>query len=283
MKKRNKQVTEIPKFILVTFKVLSKISSKITTLLAVKLFSTPINYSKPKRELDYYNNSKKYFISIPEINKKIRIFEFGNFEKKVLLVHGWSGRGTQLNKIAEKFNCLGYTCISFDAPAHGKSEGKTTLMIEFVACIMEIEKRYQFEYAIGHSLGGMSVLKAMSQGLKVKKSVVIGIGDLIEDIIIDFVNKLKLDLKYVSRINTSFERKFGLKMKDFASSNSVKNIEQPILIIHDQDDYDVPVSCAYSIKKASKNATLLITNKLGHRKVLSDEKVLEKIVEFLEN
>lgn len=283
MRKRKKPVTEIPKFILLIFNILSKISSRLTTFLAVRVFSTPIKYKTPKRELEYYKNSKKYFLDIPALNKKIRIYEYGNFDKKVLLVHGWSGRGTQLITIAEKFNSLGYTCISFDAPAHGKSEGKTTLMIEFVACIMEIEKHHQFEYAIGHSLGGMSVLRAMAQGLKVKKAIVLGIGDLIEDIIIDFVTKLKLDLKYVSLINQSFERKFGLKMKDFASSVSVQKIEQPIMIIHDENDLDVPVSCAYSIEKNSKNVKLLITKKLGHRKILSDEKVIKEMIDFLEN
>jgi pimeloyl-ACP methyl ester carboxylesterase len=283
LRKRKKPVTKIPKFILLIFKLLSKISSRLTTLLAVKLFSTPIKYKTPKREHEYYNNSNKYFLNIPELNKKIRIFEYGNFDKKVLLVHGWSGRGTQLNIIAEKFNSLGYTCISFDAPAHGKSDGKTTLMVEFVACIMELEKQHQFEYAVGHSLGGMSVLRAMSQGLKVKKAVVIGIGDLIEDIIIDFVTKLKLDLKFVNLINQSFEQKFGLKMNDFASSVSVQKIEQPIMIIHDENDLDVPVSCAYSIEKNSKNVKLLITKKLGHRKILSDEKVIKEMIDFLEN
>ncbi|MFY7810519.1 MAG: alpha/beta fold hydrolase [Flavobacterium sp.] len=281
MRKRKKAITTIPKFIVLIFSILMKISTRLTTLLAVKLFSTPIKYKMPKRELDYYNQSKKYFIEIPAIEKKIRIFEYGNFEKKVLLVHGWSGRGTQLNKIAEKLNSLGYTCISFDAPAHGKSEGKSTLMVEFVACILEIEKKYQIEYAIGHSLGGMSVLRAMYEGLKVKKAVVIGIGDLIEDIVKDFVEKLQLDLKYVQLINDNFEQKFGLKMNDYSSSNSVKNIEEPILIIHDEDDLDIPISCAYSIAKNSKNGFLLVTKKLGHRKILSSEKVIEEIVEFI--
>jgi alpha-beta hydrolase superfamily lysophospholipase len=85
--------------------------------------------------------------------------------KRVLLVHGWSGRGTQLFKIADELLKQGYSTISFDAPAHGKSPGKTTIMVDFITTI-EINKQFgPFDAAIGHSLGGMSVLNA-KKGLK---------------------------------------------------------------------------------------------------------------------
>jgi hypothetical protein len=42
------------------------------------------------------------------------------------------GRGTQLFKIADELLKQGYSTISFDAPAHGKSPGKTTIMVDFI-------------------------------------------------------------------------------------------------------------------------------------------------------
>ena len=41
---------------------------------------------------------------------------------------------------------------------------------------------------IGHSLGGMSVLNAIKQNLQVKKAVIIGSGDIIQDIIDQFID-----------------------------------------------------------------------------------------------
>jgi hypothetical protein len=38
---------------------------------------------------------------IPEIKKEIVVYEYGYSQKKVL-VHGWSGEGTQLFKIADE-------------------------------------------------------------------------------------------------------------------------------------------------------------------------------------
>ena len=43
---------------------------------------------------------------------------------KTLLLHGWSGRGTQLYTFAETLQKEGMEVITFDMPAHGKSLGK---------------------------------------------------------------------------------------------------------------------------------------------------------------
>ena len=69
------------------------------------------------------------------------------------MVHGWSGRGTQLYAIADKLLENGFMTISFDGPAHGQSSGKTTMMPEFMETCLEIDKKYgPFEIGIGHSL-----------------------------------------------------------------------------------------------------------------------------------
>src|SRR3970040_2839753 len=184
---------KIPKLILQTSKFIAYFSSKLVTLFAAKLFTSPIKHKIPKRELEMDSKSIQKLIEIPSINKKVVLYQYGKSSKKILLVHGWSGRGTQLFKIADELVKAGYSTISFDAPAHGKSPGKTTIMVDFIATILEIDKQFApFEAAIGHSLCGMSVLNAISKGLKVNHAVVIGSGDIVEDIMHDFVAKLEL-------------------------------------------------------------------------------------------
>jgi hypothetical protein len=53
-----------------------------------------------------------------------------------------------LFKIADELLKQGYS-ISFDAPAHGKSPGKTTIMVDFITTILEIDKQFgPFDAAI---------------------------------------------------------------------------------------------------------------------------------------
>ena len=281
-KEKSVQSIEIPKIILFIAKFLSVFSSKLTTLFAAKLFTTPIKHKIPKREHAMEHESAQKTITISEINKEIVVYEYGKSDKKILLVHGWSGRGTQLVKIADELLKNGFMTISFDAPAHGKSKGNSSIMIEFIASILEIEKQYgPFEFAIGHSLGGMSVLNAIKQNLKIKKAVIIGSGDIIQDIIDDFISKLRLNPEYGIKLRNHFEAKFGGKMDDYSAYKAAEKTEIPVLIIHDKDDHDVSVKAAYNIQKHLKNSEIMITESLGHRKILGDDDVIKKIIEFL--
>jgi pimeloyl-ACP methyl ester carboxylesterase len=278
------QSLKIPKIILLTSKLISFISPKLITLFAAKLFTTPIKHKIPKRELEMDRKSIQKLISIPAINKEVVVYEYGKSEKKILLVHGWSGRGTQLFKIADELLNNGYSTISFDAPAHGKSPGKTTIMVDFIATILEIEKQFgPFEVAIGHSLGGMSVLNAIKQGLSVQHAVVIGSGDIVEDIIDDFIAKLQLKASVSKHLRMHFEKKYREKMNDYSAFLAAKETSIPVLVIHDNDDPEVPVKAGKHIYEHLKNGKLLLTDGLGHRKILGNPKVMERIIQFIKN
>ena len=278
------QSLKIPKIILLTSKLISFISPKLITLFAAKLFTTPIKHKIPKRELEMDRNSLQKLVSIPAIGKEVVVYEYGKSEKKVLLVHGWSGRGTQLFKIADELLKVGYSTVSFDAPAHGKSPGKDTIMVDFIATILEIEKQFgPFEAAIGHSLGGMSVLNAIKKGLKVNYAVVIGSGDIVEDIIDDFVAKLELKPTVSTLLRLHFEKKYGEKMNSYSAFLAAKETAIPVLVIHDNNDPEVPVKAGIHIHKYLKNGELLLTDGLGHRKILGNSKVIEKTVQFIQN
>lgn len=273
---------KIPLLILVSAKLCALISRKLVTAYAAKLFTTPIKHKIPKRELKMDSESIQKRILIPSINKNIMVYEYGKSDKKILLVHGWSGRGTQLFKISDVLLEDGFSVVSFDAPAHGKSEGSTTIMSEFIESILEIEKQYgPFEITIGHSLGGMSVLNSIKDGLKVKKAVIIGSGDIVQDILNEFIFKLGLKSEISIRLRDYFENKYLVKMDDFSAYKAAKEIEIPVLVIHDENDPEVPVKSGIHIHEHLKNGSLFLTQGLGHRKLLGNQNVIKKIIEFI--
>ena len=282
MKSKIEKTVAVPKLILFTGKLLQLISVKATLLFAARLFTTPIKHKIPKREIGMDTHSVQQKISIPSIKKEIIVYQYGTANKKILLVHGWSGRGTQLVKIADECIKQGYSTISFDAPAHGKSPGNQSIMTEFIASIMEVDRLYgPFQAAIGHSLGGMALLNATKEGLKIAKLVTIGSGDKVKDILDDFVAKLELKPEMSDLLQLHFEHQFGTTMDRYSSYHAAKEITIPVLIIHDENDSEVPVKAALHIHQHLKKGTLFLTKKLGHRKILGNPEVIEKTVNFI--
>ena len=278
------QSLKIPKIILLSSKVIAYFSPKLVTLFAAKLFTSPIKHKIPKRELEMDSKSRKNLVEIPKINKKVVLYQYGKSDKKILLVHGWSGRGTQLFKIADELLKAGYSTISFDAPAHGKSSGKYAIISDYVETILEIERQFgPFEAAVGHSLGGMTLLNSIKKGLAINHLVIIGSGDIVTDILDDFVAKLELKPGISNQLQLYFEKKYGEEMDNYSSYKSAMEISIPVLVVHDKNDQEVPVTAGINIHKHLKNGELLLTEGLGHRKILGNHSVIEKIVEFIKS
>ncbi len=282
--KNNKIINtiEIPKPILISGKILQSISSRLATLFAAKLFSTPLKFKIPERELMMRESAKNKLIRIDAIKKKVMVYTYGYSKKKVLLVHGWSGRGTQLYQIADKILENKMMVVSFDAPAHGLSSGKNTTMIDFVKSIQQIDKEFgPFEAAIGHSFGGMSLLNSISEGLKLNSLVIIGADNSIPEIIKSFVKKIELKPGIAGKLESYYNKKLGIKMEDHSSQKAAINVKIPTLVIHDSEDRFVPVSSAISIRQNLKYGELLITNGLGHHKIFKDKQIIQRILEFI--
>tara|TARA_R110001583_G_scaffold78855_1_gene213506 strand:- start:1063 stop:1944 length:882 start_codon:yes stop_codon:yes gene_type:complete len=280
--KHTNNTPKIPSLIIYIGKFLQFFCPPLATKYAIKLFGTPIRHKMPEREKMMAKSAQKELVFIPNLNKEVMVYTYGYSKRKVLLIHGWSGRGTQLYKIADRLLENGFMTISFDAPAHGKSPGKATMMTEFITTAMYLEKQYgPFEIAIGHSLGGMTVLNSVKNGLKINKAVTIGSGDIITDILTNFVNKLQFKPKMVLKMKTYFLKNFGEEIDNYSASVAAKDVKISTFVIHDTCDKEVAVSCAYNIRQNLQKGELLITNGLGHTRILKDNLVVNRIIEFI--
>lgn len=276
------QVLLTPKYILSTGKILTALSPFLASRFAAKLFLSPFRYKLPKREMEMDKKSIQETINVPSINREIVVYKYGTGSKKVLLMHGWSGSGTQLCIIANALVNQGFSVLSFDAPAHGKASGKTSMMPFFIEAVHHIEKEYgPFEAAIGHSLGGMSLLKAVKDGFKVKKLVIIGTANSVTHITKEFAKNMKLNEKVATLMKAYFDKKFGEDMDNYSGAFSAESVKVPTLVIHDKNDIDVHISSAYEIAEKLEYGELFLTEGLGHRKILGNQEVINKITTFI--
>ena len=273
---------KIPNSVQVIAKIIHFFSPRLTIFLAAKLFTSPIDYKRPKREFAMLEASQRKKLFVPSIGKEIDVLSYGYSNKKVLLAHGWAGRSTQLFMIANKLLENGYMVISFDAPAHGSSTGKTTNLLENVTTVKALCSAFgPFVAGIGHSFGGMTLLNAEAKYNAFNCLVTVGSGDTISIILQNFAFQLGLKKKIGNKLYQYFKKKWQVEIDNFASSEMAKKITIPSFTVHDALDGDVHVSCAVKIRQNLKNGQLLITNGLGHTKILRDQESTNRIVNFI--
>lgn len=284
MAQKKAKVLEVPNYIKNTSKVLVAVNKKIAAAFALKLFETPIKYKLPKREQKMFEVSHKSKLLLPDCKKEILVYENKFGPKKVLLVHGWNGRGTQLVSIAKMFKEHNYTIVSFDAPGHGKSPKNTTNMKDFIEAIRVLSKKYDgFDVIVGHSLGGMSIMNSLASGIVTEKAVIIGSGNKTADITTDFLQSIGMDKKISPLLIRLFEHKYQDTMSNYDVAPKAKKVTLPVLVIHDKNDIDVPYNAAETICENLPDGTLMLTEGLGHRKILGDEHVIKTIEDFVCN
>ena len=202
----------------------------------------------------------------------------------VLLVHGWSGRGSQMAFIAKALAGQGFKVITFDAFAHGESPGKQTTMLEFVEIIKHISKSYpEFEAIVGHSIGAVSAAKAIKQGVKSKRLVTIGAPANAHYIVEAFSIMINGSDKVKNYLQTFLEKYTNKNLSDFSLAKISSELTIPGLIIHDAKDHDVLLSQAQLVEESWSKARLLSTKGLGHTRILRDEKVIKHILKFIKN
>ncbi len=280
-KKKQLQNFKIPRYIINIGKFLQFFSAGLTVKYVKYLFQKPIRHRMPEAEKYLLNDVEMSYLDIPEISKKIAVYKWGKGDKKALVVHGWSGRATQMFKIIQALLDAGYTVYSFDAPAHGKSTGSRTMMPEFIKTIHTIAETYgAFDLVVGHSMGGIASLNVQGAYADFKKMVVIGTPDSIFNIFHGFVKQLELKPKIAEKLIAVFEKITGKSIFEFHGSHQAEKIDVPVLVIHDEQDREVPVSDAHNNHKHLKNGKLLITKGLGHNRILKNKDVVATIVDF---
>ena len=281
-KKNTSPVLRIPTWIRFGVWLSQQLSTSLATQLALYLFFRPQRFKRPVREQEMHEHALQTSSYVPEIDKVIQVFRFAGKGPKVLLLHGWSGRGTQLFAFADELRKSNAEVVTFDMPAHGQSLGNKTNIVELVACIKEVHTKYgPFDHAIAHSMGSMALLRALRDGILMKSVAIIGSGDKIRNVFYRFSEQLQFSDKVTEQMIQTVEKKFGMNLESYSSSMSLEHLEMPLLIVHDKDDKETPFVYSKDLHEIANNSELLLTSGLGHYRILRDSKTVQHIVQFI--
>lgn len=247
---------------------------------AEDIFLTPSRVPRPVSEKTWFESAKKTTYS-----GGIAAFEWGPADGPIVaLIHGWSGRGTQMAAFAGPLVEQGYRVIAFDGPAHGDSAGEQTNVGEYAQFIIRMQQELKpFKAVVAHSFGAGCSVFAAARGLKVEKLVLVAGPSRYEVIVGQYLKFIGLSSKSQDYFYQSLAAKVGMPAKELNVGQIGESLSIPAMVVHDRDDKEVRFDSALDIKQAWPHVQLVETQGLGHRRILKDPTVIQQVVEFIQS
>ena len=282
MKKNNAQSIGNPlplRILRTVYPVLEKTIPSLAFKLAFRLFFTPIRYPTPARELPIQEKAEKFTAKIN--GKRTQFYSWGDKQNPLaIVVHGWMGRASQFYKLVDAFVARNYHVIGFDGPAHGASAGRSTNIFEFAEAIEYISENYgPIHCAMGHSFGGITILNAIERGTQIDNVIMIATPTISSDIVKQFEEKINASPATGDRFLKEVSERYGIAFEYISASEIIKRIKlKNLMLVHDENDRDVPIGHAELMKELFPEAQTIFTQGLGHTRILRNDAVINRII-----
>jgi pimeloyl-ACP methyl ester carboxylesterase len=206
----------------------------------------------------------------------------------VFLAHGWGSSAARMTSFVEPLVGRGFSVVAWDGPGHGRSDGTTSSIIELIAALRAVtewtaaaDAGAVHAGAIGHSIGGAAIALAGRQGIRFRRVVCIGTPSSLEAPSHEIMIRLGLSDDVRARMQRRIEGRFGITWSRLAVRHAVPDRPLPLLLIHDQGDLAVPVEESARIAEVWPGAELMLTQGLGHHRIVHDPQVVARATAFL--
>jgi pimeloyl-ACP methyl ester carboxylesterase len=268
--------SQAPKWLRTSFYGASRVAPSLTSAVAAHLFRST-RRSKPRPgERDVLETATGSTVA------GMKVWTWGE-GPTVLLVHGWNGRGTQLGAFVEPLVARGYRVVAFDAIGHGESAGTQSSLPEFANCIRQVVDELGGVHGIiAHSLGGAATTFALAYGLSAERLVFVSPPADPREFLKIFGTGLGITDEVRVRVKARVERRLGIAMEDMQAFGIAPYMQLPLLVIHDENDKEVPVAVGKGVAASWPGADLIVTKGLGHQRILRDAGVKDSAVSFID-
>lgn len=217
--------------------------------------------------------------------QRVRTYHWGDGQRTVLFVHGFEARAASFAGFVPPLLDAGLSVLAYDAPGHGDSAGTGVTILDHRRIIERLHGQHgPFHSIVAHSFGGLCAYYAVRGGVKTGRLVTIGAMSDFDALRLAFCERLSLRPVISRQLQLRTERLFA-PLTDvwrlFSPVHRPEEITVPLLVMHDSADREIAVEHAHRLAAAYPAARLVITEGLGHRRILRDQTVVSTVLDFL--
>lgn len=217
--------------------------------------------------------------------RQIAMWRWGSRDAPaVVLAHGWGGYAAQMRAFVFPLVQAGYRVIAYDQPAHGVSEGRLTGLPDFADVLAEVAGIHGSVAAVvAHSLGGAAAALALANGkASFKKVVLVSPPSDLVGYSRRFARWYWMPEAVRKGMQAAIEERYGVRWENLEVPRVAPRLSAQALVIHDRDDRLMPWTHGATVARHWPGAKLMSTEGLGHRRILSDERVTRAAAEFID-
>lgn len=268
---------------------LARIAPDRAARLAERLYFSPRRYPTPPRERAWTADASAVRFTtdsgaLAALRWTPSPFPWERTRGTVLLAHGWEGRGAQLGALAKPLTDRGFAVVALDAPAHGRSPGRETDLFAYGRAMCAVAAELgDVRAVVAHSAGSAATFLALHAGLNVGALALLSPPSDFNWVAASFARAIALPEDAERRFRARIAERLGADVwQRFSMDSIAPHLTMPGLIIHDEDDDELPILHAETLQARWPGATLARTTGLGHRRIVRDPVVVERVARFVD-
>lgn len=279
--KNNRQNSFLKKLLSLSTSVATRVAPKIVTKVSYRVLTNP--FSKRHPTFNEVTTTSTHQIS-SELGD-ITLYEFKGGAKHILLTHGWADNSSCFNSLIKELLDEGYSVWCFDHIGHGKSQGNISHLFGFIDGLKRVisfieDREINLHSIIAHSMGGAAVLNLEEEFLRSRKIILISIPIMFFEGMFDKMDQIGISKKLLLNLLEDVSNTYKLKWSELAPNNHKDKLNENFLFIHDLKDRQCSFDDLDSYVR-EKTASLVKTEGLGHRRILSSKSVCRDVLEFI--
>ncbi len=246
-------------------------------------FFKPKSYALTPLEKQFLESSTPFHIHVR--GKNIRCWKWGS-GPGILFVHGWNGRGVNFAYFFKPVIDAGYSVITYDAPAHGESEGQVTNYFELsdtVRFFLDPCHGFKIKGIIAYSIGASATINCLSKDKPDVDVVLFAPALKLKEILFNTFHYHGVPEFVYQNLVAEMERSYGYNVHKDNPGVLAKTISTKMLIVHDKDDRTISYTDSKILSEESDTVHLRTTEGLGHKCILRDGDVVKAVTAYMFN
>jgi len=183
----------------------------------------------------------------------------------------------------------GFRAVVYDAPAHSSTNNslkKTTInLFEYCRAISTVAGSVEPLHAIiGHSFRAACAAFTVSgtsafnrYKIHADKLILISTPLKLVDVYKSFCRRDSIGKGGLVHLQNTIETEFKFSSEDYTMQAALKNISTDILMIHNTEDEEFPVSDIYALQKSIPHSKIFITKGSGHQNIIGNRLMMTRV------